>query len=407
MIERGMIDVDAARFLADLHALRAFGRVGTGVVRPALSDADMAARRWLAERFRDAGLTPVFDPLGSLFGLPDGFGGPCLLVGSHSDSQPEGGWLDGALGVVCGLEAARAARAAGGPPLAVVSFQDEEGRFGGLAGSRYFAGKISLAEAEALTDAAGDRLGALRRAHPECVGGAPVDPRRFAGFLEAHIEQGVELESRGLTIGAVEAIVGARQWRLRLIGEQNHAGAARMARRRDALRGFTRFYAALDAAMAPLAAEATVWTIGRLAVSPNADSIVPGAVEAEVQMRDADPGRLDRMEAAMRAAAERVAVENGLGFEIEASWRIEPTPMDASMIAAVESAAAQVVGDKQLRMTSGAVHDAMALAGSMPVGMAFCPSIGGISHSFAEDTAPDDLVACARVVAHAAAAWRP
>ena len=123
------MQVNGERFLADLHALRGFGAagVGKGVVRPAYGDADVAARAWLAERMRDAGLRVEVDPMGNLFGLADG---PSVLLGSHSDSQPEGGWLDGALGVVAALEVARASRAAGGPAVSVVSFQDEEGRFG-------------------------------------------------------------------------------------------------------------------------------------------------------------------------------------------------------------------------------------------------------------------------------------
>lgn len=402
-----MVDIDAARFLGDLETLRGFGRVGTGVVRPALSEPDMAARRWLAARFREAGLRPVFDPLGSLFGLPEGQDAPCLLVGSHSDSQPEGGWLDGPLGVIAGLEAARAARDAGGPPLAVVSFQDEEGRFSGLTGSRFFVGDAPLDEVDDLTDASGERLGDLRRTYPECVAGQAVDPKRFAGFLEAHIEQGLELESRGLTIGVVEAIVGMRQSTVRFTGQQNHAGTTRMGRRRDALRGFTRFYAALDAALGAFAEPATVWTIGQATVSPNAPSIVPGAVTAQVQMRDAEIGRLDRMDATVADVATRIADENGLGIEITPDRSLAPTALGPSIVAAVDSAAAAVVGDRRLRLTSGAFHDAMMLAKLMPSGMVFSPSIGGISHSFDEDTAPDDLVACARVVAAAAAAWRP
>src|SRR6056297_4283984 len=130
--------VNTDRFLAELHKLREFGAagVGKGVVRPAYSAADIEARQWLVERMREAGLTPHYDPVGNLWGLaPSAGGGKSLLLGSHSDSQPEGGWLDGALGVIAALEVARASREAGGPPVSVVSFQDEEGRFGVTTGS--------------------------------------------------------------------------------------------------------------------------------------------------------------------------------------------------------------------------------------------------------------------------------
>ena len=134
------MQIEPARLLADLHYLRSFGKEGTGVVRPAFSEPDIAAREWLAEKMHEAGLEPVFDPVGNLFGLPSG-DDPCLLMGSHSDSQPEGGWLDGAYGVIAALEVSRAAR--GQVPVAVVSFQDEEGRFGALTGSNVWSGGIT------------------------------------------------------------------------------------------------------------------------------------------------------------------------------------------------------------------------------------------------------------------------
>ena len=128
--------IDPTRFLSDLHHLRSFGAQGTGVVRPAYSAPDITARDWRAARMTNAGLTARFDAMGNLFGLAEG---PSLLLGSHSDTQPTGGWLDGALGVVAALEIARAAREEGGPAISVVSFQDEEGRLGGTTGSAAWA----------------------------------------------------------------------------------------------------------------------------------------------------------------------------------------------------------------------------------------------------------------------------
>lgn len=402
MTEGVSAKIDRERFLADLHALRGFGRDGTGVRRQAFSEPDIAARRWLAERFADAGLTPRFDPFSNLFGLPPG-DAPCLLVGSHTDSQPEGGWLDGALGVIAGLEAARALRDAGGPAIAVVSFQDEESRFDGLLGGRVFTGEVLLDAADALTDDDGVALGPLRRAVPELADAVMVDPARFTGFVEAHIEQGLELESRAMQAAVVDRIVGVRQRTVRLLGEQNHAGTTRMARRRDAMRGAARLYLALDAAFAPLADAATVWTIGRLVLSPNANSIVPGAAELQVQWRDVDAGRLDAMDAALRETADRIATESGLDLEIGAAQKIAPTAMDPGFVAVAEAAAETVAPGRWMRLGSGAIHDAATLSALMPSVMVFAPSIGGISHSFLEDTAEDDLVVCAQVVAETAA----
>ncbi|MGA8261311.1 MAG: M28 family peptidase, partial [Arenicellales bacterium] len=217
------IEVDPARLLSELHELRRFGAQGSGVVRRAFSSADVASRHWLASRMKDSGLDPVFDPAGNLFGLPP-TKKKCILLGSHSDTQPEGGWLDGAYGVICGLEVARASMEGGGPPVAVVSFQDEEGRFGALTGSRIWAGRLSPADADRLTDTDGISFGEARRVMQSDCAAEFVDPSRFSGFIEAHIEQGPVLDTHGEAIGVVENIVGLREKRFRFLGRQNHAG---------------------------------------------------------------------------------------------------------------------------------------------------------------------------------------
>lgn len=149
------IIINSTRLLENLSTLRSFGACGNGVVRPAFSDSDIAARRWLSLRMAEAGLTPVIDPLGNVFGLPPG-DGKAILLGSHSDTQPEGGWLDGAYGVIAALEVARASIEAAGPAIAVVSFQDEEGRFGPLVGSSADFSAASLSAMRKLRAASGD-----------------------------------------------------------------------------------------------------------------------------------------------------------------------------------------------------------------------------------------------------------
>jgi N-carbamoyl-L-amino-acid hydrolase len=153
--------IDTQRMLADLDMLRSIGAVKTGVVRPAYSEADRLARIWLAKRMEEAGLEVSVDAVGNVFGLPPG-DERCILVGSHSDTQPEGGWLDGAYGVIVGLEIARACLEQGGPAVACVSFQDEEGRFSTLTGSRYWAGLMSLEEVDECSDDTGLRVGQAR-----------------------------------------------------------------------------------------------------------------------------------------------------------------------------------------------------------------------------------------------------
>lgn len=395
---------DPDRFLADLHRLRRFGgeAEGKGVRRPAFSDADLAARDWLAGRFEEADLTVHRDPVGNLFGLaPEGARG--LLLGSHSDSQPEGGWLDGAFGVIAALEVARAAREAGGPPVSVVSFQDEEGRFGALTGSSIWSGKLKLEAADGLV--ANDGMGfAEARARMEGRAEDFVDPARFTGFLEAHIEQGPVLDAAGEAVGVVTGIVGLRQFRVTVTGQQNHAGTTPMGLRRDAFAAMARVSAMLPERFANIVTPSSVWTMGHVQVFPNASSIVPGRVEATIQWRDIDADRLARMGTAITTLLEDVAAETGCEIRAERLRQdLAPVPMDEGLQAALRAAADQVAPGRWRSMPSGALHDASNLARLMPVAMLFVPSIGGISHDFAEDTAEADLVTGVRVLAEAVA----
>lgn len=392
------ITINPDRLLEDLRTLRSIGTCGTGVVRPAFSAEDIAARQWLAERMTEAGLTPVFDPVGNLFGLPPGEG-RCLLLGSHTDTQPEGGWLDGAYGVIAGLEAARASLECGGPPVAVVSFQDEEGRFGALTGSQIWSGLLSPAEADTLTDAAGVSFAQARQAMTDLCGGDFLSPDRFTGFIEAHIEQGPVLDTAGEAIGVVESIVGTRTEYFRFLGQQNHAGTTPMHLRRDAFQAMVRFVDRLNARFADIVTPATVWTIGHVVLHPNADSIVPGRVEFTLQMRDAEDARLDEMTDAAREVAAEIAGLCGIEVTSSPGPAIAPTITDPRLVSRISNAAERLAKGQWRKMPSGALHDAANVSHLMPVAMLFVPSIGGISHDFAEDTAPEHLILGAEVLA--------
>lgn len=392
------ISIKPDRLMADLHELRAFGARGNGVIRPAFSQADVASRKWLAGRMAEAGLEPVFDPAGNLFGLPPGEG-KCMLLGSHTDSQPEGGWLDGAYGVIAALEVARASLEDGGPPVAVVSFQDEEGRFGVLTGSRIWAGRLSIEAADGLADTEGCTFAEARQAMASLCGREFVDPGRFLGFIEAHIEQGPVLDTHGESIGVVENIVGIREQRFRFTGQQNHAGTTPMALRRDAFQGLVEYAMALNESFAEVVTPVTVWTIGHAAVHPNASSIVPGRVEFSVQWRDAEDDRLERMAELVHAIAGRVAGSRGLEIETLTSSTVPPTSLAPPIVDAVETAARRLAPDGWRRMPSGALHDAANVAGLMPAGMIFVPSIGGVSHDFSEDTSESHLKLGGQVLA--------
>ncbi|MDA4846138.1 hydantoinase/carbamoylase family amidase [Hoeflea poritis] len=396
------ININPDRLLGDLQKLRSFGARQSGVVRPAFSEADIAAREWLAGRMREAGLEPVFDPAGNLFGVPQ-TDRPCILSGSHSDSQPEGGWLDGAYGVIAALEVARASAETGGPPVAVVSFQDEEGRFGALTGSRIWTGALPLDEADGITDLEGRSFAEARAAMAGlCVAGF-IQPGRFSGFIEAHIEQGPVLDDAAESIGVVNAIVGIRSLQMRFTGHQNHAGTTPMAVRRDAFQGLAAFTGAINRDFADVVTPATVWTIGHVALQPNASSIVPGQADFTVQWRDGSADRLDHMEAIIRETAMRLCDDRGLQLDISNPVAVPPTEMDATLRARLERAAETTAPGAWRIMPSGALHDAANVARLMPAAMLFVPSIGGVSHNFSEDTHKHDLVRGAEVLARAIA----
>lgn len=393
------------RFLADLHKLRSFGAsgVGKGVIRRAYTEADLAARDWLADQIRAAGLTPHFDEMGNLFGLAEG---PSLLMGSHSDSQPEGGWLDGALGVIAALEVARAAKEAGGPAVSMVSFEDEEGRFGVTTGSSVWTGQMSQEDADQLTDYDGITLAEARALLGDRVSG-PVDPKQFTGFVEMHIEQGPWLDAEGDTIGVVTDIVGIRTMKITFDGQQNHAGTTPMHLRKDAFQALSAFSARINDRFRNVVTPSTVWTTGHVEVHPNATSVVPGRVMFSMQWRDADSDRMGRMEEIIRETAREVADEKEMSVTFGDMLGLEPVKMDPTLKAALMKAAEDKAPGKWREMPSGALHDATNVSLHLPVAMLFVPSINGISHDFAEDTAEADLVTGLEVLGDAVARLSP
>ena len=395
------MNINPTRFLSDLHALRQFGAsgVGKGVVRPAYSEADIAARAWLAQKFEDAGLKVHYDPMGSLFGLADG---PSVLLGSHSDSQPEGGWLDGALGVIAALEVARAAKESGGPAVSVVSFQDEEGRFGVTTGSTVWSGELTLEEADKLTDRTGTTLAEAREAMASQAGDF-VDPKQFTGFIEMHIEQGPWLDQAGEAVGVVTDIVGIRDMRITFEGEQNHAGTTPMHLRKDAFQALGAFNALIGERFKNVATPQAVWTIGHVKLHPDAHSIVPGRATFSMQWRDGDADRLGRMEEVIRNAASEIADAQGFELSFGPMLGLEPVAMSAGLRTALEASAEEHAEGRWRKMPSGALHDATNVARYLPVAMLFVPSINGISHAFEEDTDEADLVTGLEVLAGAVA----
>jgi N-carbamoyl-L-amino-acid hydrolase len=391
--------IDGARLLRDLHALREFGRYKTGVHRPTYSPQDVESRQWLAGRMTEAGLDASIDGIGNVIGRGRGEP-PFLLLGSHSETQSHAGWLDGAMGVIYGLETARTL----GRGIDVAAWADEEGHFGSFLGSRSFCGLVEEAELDA---ARGREDGttlrdALQRAGFAGRPRAAIDPARYRGYLEAHIEQGQELERSGLRIGVVTAIVGSRQFRIEFEGVQNHAGTTRMPNRRDAGVALVRLAAAIDRRFPEVAGPLTVWTTGRIRLEPGAPNIVPGRAEMLFQFRDTDPAMLDMLERELETLVAE-ADKGPCRVALHRGSRSVPKQMDAGFQAALDHAAERHAPGLQMRMPSGAGHDAQVLALRVPAGMLFVPSIGGISHHWAEDTAEADIVLGCEVFADAAA----
>src|SRR3984957_2593306 len=293
------LHTDGARVLADLNALRSIGAYKTGVHKPTYSEPHMRSTEWLAQRLPEANLTASIDGIGNVLGASTK-SGPKLLAGSHLESQNFAGWLDGPLGVVYALEAARVINpdptTSGAVEVAV--WCDEEGHFGSFLGSRSYVGALTEADIDAARDRNSDRT--MREALREVglAGRARVtaEPGRHIGYLEAHIEQGRTLESGGLNIGIVTSIVGIWQYRITFSGEQNHAGTTRMDIRRDAGLALARFCVEIDDRFPELGGPRTVWTTGRITLDPGAPSIIPGHADMLFQMRDDDPAVIERLE---------------------------------------------------------------------------------------------------------------
>jgi beta-ureidopropionase / N-carbamoyl-L-amino-acid hydrolase len=398
--------IDGGRVVGDLKRLAGFGRYKSGVHRPTYSPADVESRHWLAGKLREAGLDTVIDGIGNVIGRNPS-AQRRLLIGSHSETQPYGGWLDGALGVIYGLELARAFAA--DPDVArlgveVAIWADEEGHYGSYLGSRSFIGALGEDEIDR-TKGRDDGMPLREALAGAGLAGRPreqFEPGRHIGYLEAHIEQGDTLDTNGLRIGVVETIVGIRNFRISLIGEQNHAGTTRMARRKDAGVAMVRLAARIHDRFPEIAGPRTVWTIGRMLLEPNAPSVVPGHAEMQVQFRDADPERLDLCETNLRELAASANRAGPCRCEIVPIGRSEPRPMDPDFQALIEAAAENHAPRMHMRMPSAAGHDAAILSERMPAGMMFIPSLGGISHHWAEDTKDDDIILGARVFADAA-----
>ena len=399
------LHVDFERLKADIKALSKIGRSeDLGLYRMAFTDADMQARNWLKSRIEDAGLGFYQDGAANIHGrLNWDQGLPSVMTGSHIDTVPGAGHLDGALGVLCGLEAVRVLKQHASDlayPVEVVAFSDEEGAFNGMFGSQALTGDISpewihsaknldgLSLVDAMKQHGLDAMDALS---------ARRSPDSIKAFVELHIEQGPVLDANQVAIGVVEGICGLQRWDISLLGVANHAGTTPMDMRQDAFQGVAEFAGEIDRVLEEHGGPQSVATIGRIELSPGAANVIPGEARFSLEFRDVDENRLLEIADAFRLTLSSIARRRKLMFEFRVISEIQPVACNQDILNLIEESAKTFdLATKQL--PSGAAHDTQKLAHITDAAMIFVPSHDGRSHSAAEWTSWDDIEAGANVL---------
>ena len=400
------LDIDADRFRETFETYSEIGATENGGLhRLALSNADQEARDLLVDHMADLDLVVRVDELGNVYGRRPGRDPDAdpVLIGSHLDSQPYGGRYDGQLGVLTALETLRTFEDEGvetDRPVELVNWTNEEGsRFEqAMLGSGVAAGAVDVDHARSLADAEGRTVeGELRRIgydgdHPAAVTDAHA-------YLELHVEQGPELERSGASVGVVDGVFGLAWMEATLHGQANHAGPTAMHDRQDAL------VAATDAAseihdLPNRLSEDAVVTVGRMDVSPNSINVIPDEVSFTVDARSYDGDVVAAAPDAVEFEVATVAEREGVDYEFDRLWSIDPLEFSPVVREAVV-AGAEAAGVPFRRIVSGAGHDASYMAQATDSGMVFVPSAGGITHAESEFTEWDDCVAGAETYANA------
>jgi N-carbamoyl-L-amino-acid hydrolase len=404
------LQVDITQIKKNILELATIGRsdADRGIYRMAFTDADMEGKRWLLDRIEEAGLETASDGAANIFGkiIPSGEAAdrPAILMGSHIDTVPCAGSLDGSLGVVVALECLRTLRANEVElrrPLEMVAFSDEEGRFGGMFGSQAFCGLISpdtlhhkdldgIALGDAMLQQGLDPVRALDAARPR---------ESIEAYIELHIEQGPVLDRSQTAVGIVENITGLFKWQVRFHGDANHAGTTPMEMRNDAFMGLADFAHELPRIIDENGSERSRATIGKAEILPGSANTVPGLVEFSLDVRDTDPDVLKELGLACQKVLAAIARRRGLRYEHESLSCIEPVACDPDIVRSFAEEAERL-GLKSMHMPSGAAHDAQILGGLTRMGMLFAPSRGGKSHTPEEWTAWEDIEAAANLSLH-------
>lgn len=390
-----MLKINGQRLWASLMAMAEIGATARGgSCRLALSDEDRAGRELFAHWCTEAGMTLSVDPIGNLFARRPGSDPDAapVMMGSHLDTQPEGGRFDGVYGVLAGLEVVRTLNDLGvrtRKPLELAVWTNEEGaRFTpAMFGSAVFTGVMSLDAALAVRDADGISVAeALQRtgyAGNRPLGGA-VD-----AYFEAHIEQGPILEDNAKSIGVVSGGQAICWLDVQVGGMAAHAGTTPMPLRKDALYGAAQMILAVEQLAADFAPQGLT-TVGELSVAKSSRNTIPGRLTFTVDLRHHHDQQIAAMEQQVEERLERIARQRGLKVSIDRHWVSPATPFDAECVAAVQQAV-DGLGYPQQSIVSGAGHDAILLARYCPTAMVFIPCVGGLSHNEAEDVLPEDV----------------
>jgi N-carbamoyl-L-amino-acid hydrolase len=390
--------LEPKRTVAELQELRGITGDENGAQRVAWTETWETARAFLRDKVAGTGVTEEIDEAGNQWFTLQGASERALLIGGHMDSVPNGGWLDGCLNVMAGVEVLRRVAAEGTPPLTVrlVSWADEEGaRFGrSLFGSSAAAG--SMADQDELRqrhDANGVALPDALREHGVDLDRA-LEARsqlaNAAAYLELHIEQGPVLESMDLPLGVVLGTFGVERHQITWRGQAAHAGSTPMDKRRDALAGAAKL--ALE--IRPIAAEVgegAVCTSGSVVTRPGIVTSVVETAEQLLDQRHLNADALARLLALAKDASERFAREESVEVEWEKIWSIEPILFDNALIELADESIREVCGTSH-RLPSGPLHDAAEVArAGVPTVMLFVQSLRGLSHTKLEDTKPEHL----------------
>ncbi len=388
-----MPEFDWERPLNDLHELAELTGGPDGARRLAWSEDWRTARKWLLGKLAETDATVERDVAGNLWATIEGDSDKIVVVGSHIDAVPHGGWLDGCLGVCAALEVLRGHK--GETPavtIKLIDWADEEGaRFGrSLLGSSAAAGTLDPEAVRGLKDNQGIALpDALKENDVDLDTMGEAELPDIAAYLELHIEQGPRLEEAGKPAAAVIGCFGVERHAVTFTGKASHAGSTPMNLRHDAFLSAARFgLAARDSAIE----RGGVATIGTVTAGPGIPTIINEHCEVTLDQRAFTPEQLKDMLADVKAAATRIGEEEGVEVSWKRIWQIDPIPFDTKLVDLAAQAISEITGDDDPpRLPSGALHDAAEVARRAPVVMVFSSSTNGVSHSPVEDTPEDDL----------------